>query len=79
MLAGEPFTDHPDSVCPVVAGFLPSYNDGVGDDHRDDLCRFASDAVGTRGGAKVTAGADRARQSVSPGRGPGRRATAAAP
>ena len=27
MLAGEPFTDHPASVCPVIGSFLRSYND----------------------------------------------------
>jgi hypothetical protein len=48
MLAGEPFTDRPRSVCPVIAAFLRSYNDGVDNDHRKDLYRFASEAVGTR-------------------------------
>jgi hypothetical protein len=28
MLAGEPFTDRPASVCPVIAAFLRTYNDG---------------------------------------------------
>jgi hypothetical protein len=55
MLAGEEFSDHPRSVCPVVAGFLRSYNDGIGDDDRDDLYRFAAEAVGTRSGAEITA------------------------
>ena len=27
MLAGEPFTDQPESVCPVIASFLRAYND----------------------------------------------------
>ena len=27
MLAGERFSDHPQSVCPVIAGFLRAYND----------------------------------------------------
>ena len=48
MLAGEPFTDRPQSVCPVIAAFLRSYNDGVDDERRRDLYRFASEAVGTR-------------------------------
>lgn len=55
MLAGEEFSDHPRSVCPVVAGFLRSYNDGVHDEQRADLYRFAAEAVGTRAGAEVTA------------------------
>jgi hypothetical protein len=53
MLAGEPFTDEPRSVCPVVAGFLRSYNDGVGDEPRQDLYRFAALAVGTRADSDV--------------------------
>lgn len=55
LLAGEPFSDHPRSVCPVVAGFLRSYNDGIRDDDREDLYRFAAEAVGSRGDADVTA------------------------
>jgi hypothetical protein len=31
MLAGEPFTDHPASVCPVIGSFLRSYNDSITD------------------------------------------------
>ena len=49
MLAGEPFTDRPASVCPVIAAFLRTYNDRVDDRRRRDLYRFASKAVGTRG------------------------------
>ncbi|HWE15131.1 MAG TPA: hypothetical protein VG365_16525 [Solirubrobacteraceae bacterium] len=48
MIAGEPFTDHPRSVCPVVASFLRGYNDAIDDGRRQDLYRFASMAVGTR-------------------------------
>jgi hypothetical protein len=48
MLANEPFSDHPRCVCPVIAGFLRTYNDGVDDDRRQELYRFASEAVGTR-------------------------------
>jgi hypothetical protein len=48
MLAGEPFTDHPRSVCPVIAAFLRTYNDTVSDRRRQDLYRFAAAAVGTR-------------------------------
>jgi hypothetical protein len=49
MLAGEPFSDRPAAVCPVVAAFLRAYNDAVDDSHRQDLYGYASAAVGTRG------------------------------
>jgi len=48
MLAGEPFSDHPESVCPVIAGFLRSYNDHVDPERRQDLYLYAARAVGTR-------------------------------
>jgi hypothetical protein len=48
MLANEEFSDHPRSVCPVIAGFLRAYNDGLDDEQRQDLYRFASESVGTR-------------------------------
>lgn len=49
MLAGEPFSDRPQSVCPIVASVLRAYNDALDDDDRQDLYRFASDSIGTRG------------------------------
>lgn len=49
MVAGECFSDRPRSVSPVIASFLRGYNDLVDDDRRQDLIRFASDAVGTAG------------------------------
>jgi hypothetical protein len=49
MLAHEPFSDHPRSVCPVIAEFLRTYNDTVDDDRRQDLYTYASAVVGTRG------------------------------
>ncbi|HET6448723.1 MAG TPA: hypothetical protein VFG31_06395 [Conexibacter sp.] len=48
MLAGEPFTDRPATVCPVIAGFMRAYNDRVDDERRQDLYRYAADVVGTR-------------------------------
>ena len=48
MLADEPFSDHPKSVCPVIAAFLRDYNDSVGEERRQDLYRYASAVVGTR-------------------------------
>src|SRR5579863_8089158 len=49
MLAGEPFTDHPASVCPVIGSFLRSYNDSIDDHRRQSLYAYASKVVGSRG------------------------------
>jgi hypothetical protein len=49
MLAGERFSDHPRSVCPVIGAFLRVYNDRVDDTRRQDLYAYAAEAVGTRG------------------------------
>jgi hypothetical protein len=49
MLAGERFSDRPGSVCPIVGAVVRAYNDAVDDRRRQDLYRFAADAVGTRG------------------------------
>lgn len=48
MLVGETFSDHPESVCPVLAAFLRSYNDHLPKYLRPRLYPWASDAVGTR-------------------------------
>jgi len=48
MLAGERFGDRPVSVCPIVGAILRAYNDNVDDRRRQDLYRFAADAVDTR-------------------------------
>ena len=48
MLAGEPFSDRPASVCPVIAAFLRSYNDHADDATRQKLYRCAALAIGTR-------------------------------
>jgi hypothetical protein len=53
MLAGEPFTDHPASVCPVIGSFLRSYNDSVDERRRQSLYEYASKVVGSRGGQRV--------------------------
>jgi hypothetical protein len=53
MLAGEPFSDRPASVCPVIAGFLRAYNDRVDDERRQDLYRFAAEVVGSRAAPDV--------------------------
>jgi hypothetical protein len=48
MLAGERFSDHPRSVCPVIGSFLRKYNDGLDDERRQDLYAVAAKVVGTR-------------------------------
>ena len=53
MLAGEPFSDRPRCVDPVIAGFLRTYNDGIDDTRRQDLFPLASEVVGTRSVAGV--------------------------
>jgi hypothetical protein len=53
MLAGEPFSDHPRAVCPVLGAFLRAYNDGLPDDRRQDLYEYAAKAVGTAGGRSL--------------------------
>jgi hypothetical protein len=53
MLAGEPFSDHPVSVCPVIGSFMRAYNDSVDDERRQDLYAYASEIVGSRANAEV--------------------------
>lgn len=53
MLAGEPFSDQPESVCPVIGSFLRTYNDRTGDERRQDLYRYASEIVGTKSTKQV--------------------------
>jgi hypothetical protein len=53
MLAGEEFSDHPRSVCPIIAAFLRAYNDAVEEEPRQDLYRYAAEVVGSRSGADV--------------------------
>jgi hypothetical protein len=55
MLAGEPFTDHPTSVCPVIASFLRSYNDSIDEGRRQSLYECAAKVVGSRTGQRVQA------------------------
>jgi hypothetical protein len=47
MLAGEPFSDRPQSVCPFIGAFLRAYNDALDDRRRQDLYPVASAVVGT--------------------------------
>lgn len=47
MLAGEPFSDRPQSVSPAIAAFLRSYNDRLDDNLRQDLYAYAAKVVGS--------------------------------
>lgn len=53
MLAGEPFNDHPQSVCPVIGSFLRAYNDRIDDGRRQDLYGYAAKVVGSRASLDV--------------------------
>ncbi len=53
MLAGEPFDDHPQSVCPVIGAFLRAYNDRIDDGRRQDLYAYAAKVVGSRASQDV--------------------------
>ena len=55
MLAGEPFTDHPRSVCPVIAALLRGCNDRFDEHTRQRLYGYAAEAVGTAGDEEVAA------------------------
>jgi hypothetical protein len=52
LVAGEPFSDRPRSVSPVLAAFLRCYND-LASERRQDLVRVAAEIVGTRVGERV--------------------------
>lgn len=48
-IAREPWSDHPECACPVIATFLRSWNDGLPDAERTDLLRdLIPMVVGTR-------------------------------
>lgn len=53
MLAGEPFSDHPTSACPVIGSFLRAYNDSIDDDRRQALYAFAARIVGSRASISI--------------------------
>lgn len=48
MLAGEPFSDHPTTACPVVASLLRAFNDALDDEPRQELYEYAAKVVGSR-------------------------------
>ena len=53
MLGDEPFSDHPASVCPVIASLLRAYNDSIDDRRRQDLYGYAGRVVGSRGSTEL--------------------------
>jgi hypothetical protein len=53
MLAGEPFSDHPAAVCPVIGSFLRAYNDSIDDRRRQHLYAYAARVVGSRSPLRV--------------------------
>jgi hypothetical protein len=53
MLGGEPFSDHPRSVCPVIGSFLRAYNDAIDERRRQDLYAYAAKVVGSRCAGEV--------------------------
>lgn len=63
MLAGEPFSDHPGSVCPVIAAVLRAYNDWVDDERRQELYGYAAKVVGSRASTRIERA--RARQMIT--------------
>jgi hypothetical protein len=48
MLAHEPFSDRPQSVCPVIGAFLRGYNDWLDDRRRQDLYAYAAKVVSSQ-------------------------------
>ncbi len=50
-VAGEPHSDHPQCVSPVIGQFLRSWNDALNDEDRQMLVPYAIAAVGTNTGA----------------------------
>lgn len=90
MLAGEPFSDRPRSVCTVIGAFLRIYNDRLDDERRQDLYAYAAKVVGTSASADVVMARARACDEFASSIGarrtglrrwlrPGRRAVSATP
>lgn len=73
MLAGERFDDHPQSVCPVIAGFLRGYNDLLPDGQHDELYPYAALVVGTNAPRSVRRARARALVAWADGGRPARR------
>ena len=55
-VAGEPWSDHPECACPVIATFMRDWNDGLSDEDRDRLLLpLIPRLVGTKGSKKLEA------------------------
>ncbi len=54
VIAGERFSDHPECVCPVIAGFLRAWNDRAGHHDRQRLMPYARAVVGSRRSRRLT-------------------------
>ena len=54
MLGGEDFSDRPNCVCRVIAGFMRSFNDRASHAERQRLAPYAARAVGSRGDRRLT-------------------------
>ena len=53
-IAGEPWSDHPNCVCPVIGAFMRSWNDALPDEDRTRLLLpLIAKTVGTRGSAAL--------------------------
>ncbi len=53
-IAGEPFSDAPKCVCPVLGAFVRAWNDGLPDNERDAILKpLLPQLIGTRGSAAV--------------------------
>lgn len=55
-IVGEPWSDHPKCVCPVIAAFMRSWNDNLSDDNRTRLLLpLIPTTIGTRGSKALEA------------------------
>ena len=54
-IAGEPWSDHPECVCPVIAAFLRDWNDSLKDDERNKFItpELIIKTIGTRSTKEV--------------------------
>lgn len=53
LMAGEPFSDSPACVDPVIASFLRTWNDRAAHAARQDLRPYAERIIGSRGSARL--------------------------
>ena len=52
-VAGEPWSDHPECVCPVIGAFCREWNDAMDDEDRQILLPYVTRIVGTNHGPQV--------------------------